>query len=343
MPVNLSDMLFVKALNNTLRSLLERDSRVILLGEDLIDPYGGAFKVTKGLSTDFPHRVLTTPVSEAAIAGVAGGLALAGFRPIAEFMFGDFTTLCFDQVVNHMSKFRAMYDGQVNCPVILRMPMGGGRAYGPTHSQSLEKFYMGVPGLTVAAASVFQNPRPLFETFVAGLNPVFFVEHKLLYAQKCRWPQSGRCGMFETETMASDGFLPTLFLRPVERASCHATVIAYGQSAGVVVKLAERLAMEREIFLEVVIPSQISPVDWAAMEISADSTRRVVICEEGTAGWDWGSEVSAQLHARLFGRLRKPIRRVASDDGLIPSGKQQEEQMLFGEQRALAAVLEVLE
>jgi pyruvate/2-oxoglutarate/acetoin dehydrogenase E1 component len=143
--------------------------------------------------------------------------------------------------------------------------------------------------------------------------------------------------------MASDGFLPTLFLRPVERASCHATVIAYGQSAGVLVTIAEHLALEREIFLEVVVPSQISPVDWAALESSAASTRRVVVCEEGTAGWDWGAEVSAQLHVRLFDRLRQPIRRVASDDRLIPSGKQQETQMLFSEQRALAAVLEVLE
>jgi pyruvate/2-oxoglutarate/acetoin dehydrogenase E1 component len=335
-------MLFVKALNGTLRSLLESDSRVILLGEDLIDPYGGAFKVTKGLSTDFPDRVLTTPVSEAAIAGVAGGLALAGFRPIAEFMFGDFTTLCFDQVVNHLSKFHSMYDGQVNCPVILRTPMGGGRAYGPTHSQSLEKFYFGVPGLTVAAASLFQNPQPLFETFLGGLNPVFFVEHKLLYAQECRLPENGRCGMFESETVASDGFLPTLFLRPVERADCHATVIAYGHSGGVVAKIAEQLAVKREIFLEVVIPSQISPVDWVALEISAESTRRVIVCEEGTAGWNWGAEVSGQLNARLFGRLRQPIRRIASDDSLIPSGKQQEEQMLFGEKRALTAMMEVL-
>ena len=138
--------------------LLETDPRVVLLGEDLVDPYGGAFKVTRGLSTDFPDRVRSTPISEGAIAGVSAGLALAGYRPIAEIMFGDFLTLCFDQIVNHIAKYEAMYDGQATCPVIIRTPSGGGRGYGPTHSQSLEKHFLGVPHLRVVAASLVHDP-----------------------------------------------------------------------------------------------------------------------------------------------------------------------------------------
>ena len=109
-------MIFVKALNAALYGCLERDPRVVVLGEDIADPYGGAFKVTRGLSSAFPDRVRTTPVSEGAIAGISAGLALAGFRPIAEIMFGDFVALCFDQIVNHIAKYEAMYAGGAACP-----------------------------------------------------------------------------------------------------------------------------------------------------------------------------------------------------------------------------------
>ena len=139
-----------------------------MLGEDILDPYGGAFKVTRGLSTDFPTRVRTTPISEAAIAGVSAGLALAGFRPIAEIMFGDFLALCFDQIANHISKYGAMYDGAATCPVVIRTPSGGGRGYGPTHSQSLEKHFLGIPHLRVVAGSLWHDPVALFDGLPGG-------------------------------------------------------------------------------------------------------------------------------------------------------------------------------
>ena len=163
-----ADVIFARVLGDTLRRLLEDDPRVVILGEDVVDPYGGAFKVTRGLSTDFPDRVRATPISEGAIAGVAAGLALAGYRPIAEIMFGDFLTLCFDQVVNHIAKYEAMYDGGATCPVILRTPSGGGRGYGPTHSQSLEKHFLGVPHLRVVAASLHHDPDRVFDVLLAG-------------------------------------------------------------------------------------------------------------------------------------------------------------------------------
>ena len=127
--------------------MLKEHDEVILYGEDLLDPYGGAFKVTKGLSTKFPDRVLPTPISEAAMIGMAGGMAIGGLRPIVEIMFGDFLTLCADQIINHASKFRYMYNDQVCVPIVIRAPMGGGRGYGPTHSQSIESLFKGVPFL----------------------------------------------------------------------------------------------------------------------------------------------------------------------------------------------------
>ncbi|HWK26086.1 MAG TPA: alpha-ketoacid dehydrogenase subunit beta, partial [Solirubrobacter sp.] len=185
-------MIVARAIGDALRSALEADERVVLLGEDLADPYGGAFKVTRGLSTDFEERVRSTPISEGAIAGIAAGLALAGYRPIAEVMFGDFLTLCFDQLVNHIAKYEAMYAGQVSCPVIIRTPSGGGRGYGPTHSQSLEKHFVGVPGLKVVAASLVHDPGQVLRTLLTQDSPVLYVEHKLLYPLHLALPEDGR-------------------------------------------------------------------------------------------------------------------------------------------------------
>ncbi|MEJ2264009.1 MAG: hypothetical protein P8X95_11220 [Anaerolineales bacterium] len=147
-----------------------------------MDPYGGAFKVSRGLSSAFPERVLTTPVSEAGIVGLAAGMALRGLLPVVEIMFGDFTTLIADQLINHIAKFRWMYNDQVRVPIVIRVPMGGRRGYGPTHSQSLEKLYLGVPGLRVLAPSSLGAPGELLsKAILEDEDPALFVEHKLLY------------------------------------------------------------------------------------------------------------------------------------------------------------------
>ncbi len=173
----------LERLNDALHHAMETDQRVYLLGEDILDPYGGAFKVTRGLSTKYSERVLTTPISEAGIVGVASGMALRGLRPVVEIMFGDFVTLIADQVVNQAAKFRWMYNDQVRVPMVIRTPMGGRRGYGPTHSQSLEKLFLGVPGLKVVAANTLDDPGTLLEAAIADEDPVLFVEHKLLYTR----------------------------------------------------------------------------------------------------------------------------------------------------------------
>jgi len=173
-------MRYVESLNQALHELMAEEERVFVIGEDILDPYGGAFKVTKGLSSAYPDRVLSTPVSEASITGFATGMALRGLRPILEIMFGDFITLCADQIVNGASKFSWIYNEQVEVPLVIRTPMGGRRGYGPTHSQTLEALFLGTPGLTIVAPSHLHSPGGLLRRAVlGGKGPVLFVENKL--------------------------------------------------------------------------------------------------------------------------------------------------------------------
>jgi pyruvate/2-oxoglutarate/acetoin dehydrogenase E1 component len=334
-------MIFARELGGTLGACLAEDPRVVLLGEDISDPYGGAFKVTRGLSAAFPDRVRSTPISEGAIAGISAGLALAGYRPIAEIMFGDFATLTFDQVVNHIAKYQAMYNGQATCPVIMRAPMGGHRGYGPTHSQSLEKHFVGIPHLRVVAASLFHDPRAVFADFLGADSPVFYVEHKLLYPQQMRLPESGRIGALMVRSENSEGMLPTMCLSAVPRENCAVSLIAYGFQAWLATEVIERLAVTEEIFAELLVPAQISPIDWSPIKSSATTTGQVVTLEEGTAGWSWGSEVAAVLSHDLFGELRGPVEVVSSAASVIPAAKAPESRVLVGSSHIEAAIRSV--
>jgi pyruvate/2-oxoglutarate/acetoin dehydrogenase E1 component len=331
-------VIYARALGDTLRHALESDPRVVLLGEDILDPYGGAFKVTRGLSTEFPARVRTTPISEAAIAGVSAGLALAGFRPIAEIMFGDFLGLCFDQIVNHIAKYRAMYDGAVTCPVVIRTPSGGGRGYGPTHSQSLEKHFLGVPHLRVVAGSLWHDTVTLFEDFLADEEPVLHIEHKLLYPLHVGIDEDPHLATITRD--GSPGFPSTVSIRLVAREDCGLTVVAYGYQAELARRVLERLAMEEELFAELLVPAQLSPVDWAPLERSVAVTGSVLAVEESTGGWSWGTEIAAELGSRLFGRLRREPFVLASARDVIPSAAELEAEMLVGERQIEHAVRE---
>jgi pyruvate/2-oxoglutarate/acetoin dehydrogenase E1 component len=333
-------VIFAKELNSALRTALLDDPRVVVLGEDIADPYGGAFKVTRGLTSEFPGRVRTTPISEGAIAGISAGLALSGYRPFAEIMFGDFVTLAFDQIVNHIVKYQAMYDGKVTCPVVIRTPMGGHRGYGPTHSQSLEKHFLGVPHLRVVAASLVHDPAVAIRNFLGRDEPVLYVEHKLLYPQHLTLPENGRLGDLTATEDASPGQLPTISLSAVPRSDCTVTVLAYGYSAFLATKVIERLAIEEEIFAELLIPAQIAPMDWAPVERSVRATGSLLTVEEGTGGWSWGTEAAAVIGRGLFGELRRPVSVVASEQTVIPSSKVREGRMLVGAGQIEAAIRE---
>ncbi len=332
--------MLVRELNAALHHFLETDPRVLVLGEDIADPYGGAFKVTRGLTTAYPDRVLTTPVSEAAIVGVAAGLAMSGYRPIVEIMFGDFVALAFDQIVNHVAKYPAIYGGQVTCPVIVRVPSGGHRGYGPTHSQSLEKHFLGVPGLVVVAASPFHDPAAVLGTLLQRDDPVIYVEHKLLYAEPIIRPERGRVGEAIGRESASPGELPTISLSFVDPSECTATVLAYGYTALLAMRALEELAIEEEVFAELVVPAQLSPMDWAPILESVDRTGSLATVEEGMAGWSWGTQASANVGALRFGRLRRPISVTASGPSVIPSSRDLERQVLVGTSQIKDAVRE---
>jgi pyruvate/2-oxoglutarate/acetoin dehydrogenase E1 component len=330
-------MTYLASIQTGLRQAFAEDPRVCLLGEDVLDPYGGAFKATKGLSSAFPDRVFTTPISEGAITGVASGLALAGFRPVVEIMFGDFLTLCCDQIVNHMAKFGTMYGTPIDVPVVLRTPMGGGRGYGATHSQSLEKLFLGVPGLRVVAPSHAHDPGAILKhAILADGGPVIFIEHKLLYAMDLL----GLAGGLGTERRDEDAGYPTMIVRNHD-GEPDVTVIAYGGVSRLLVPLIAELADE-EIAVDAVFPASIRPLPADTLAVCARRSGRVLVVEEGTQGFNWGSEVAAVLSERLFGKLAAPIRRVASRDSVIPASAEGEGRMLVGKAEIEAAILDLL-
>ncbi len=316
----------VTVLNRALHDLLDRREDVYLLGEDVLDPYGGAFKVTQGLSSRFPERVLTTPVSEASIFGVAAGLALRGFRPILEIMFGDFVTLGFDQVVNGIAKFAEMFDEQVSVPLVVRTPMGGRRGYGPTHSQSLEKLLLGVPGIAVVAASECHDLGALLSEAVDDDGPVVLIENKLLYGRPNRRPVDGHVDQFRC--LEGGGRYPALSFSGNEFRAATATVCTYGGMLPLALEAATELILEHELFVEVVALAGLLPLDVEPVLESVGRTGALVTVEEGTLTAGVGAELAARVQADAWDDLRAPVRRVAARDGIVPAAPELEREAL---------------
>ena len=312
-------------LNQSLHSVMESDGRVYLLGEDILDPYGGAFKVTRGLSTKFPERVLTTPISEAAIMGVANGMALRGLRPVAEIMFGDFVTLIADQLINHAAKFRWIYNDNVRVPVVVRAPMGGHRGYGPTHSQSLEKLFLGIPGLNVVAPNTLGNPGALLQAAIADNDPVLFVEHKLLYTRPLL--ESGRGDLVEFEIEKSGKIYPNYILR-IPNHIPQLTIASYGYNFELARAAALELLMEHEIFSELILFSQLSPIDLDPLFDALKKTRKLLTIEEGTLSLGWGAEVITRVVEGSSDSNSYKFRRVAARDLPIANSRILEEAIL---------------
>jgi len=326
----------LEAINRALKEWMTADPRVILIGEDIRSPYGGAFKVTRGLSDTFPDRVLNTPISEAAIVGIGNGLALGGWRPVVEIMFGDFLTLCFDQIVNHASKFRGMYNEQVTNPLVIRAPMGGGRGYGPTHSQNLEKHFVGVPGLRVLVL----NGRTRIDALYQGLRdlegPALVIENKLLYRERCNAPLPPGF----TAHLAGGPF-PAALLRPAGPPDL--TVVAFGRMSVLAERAAARLAEEEEIEIELVFPLQVSPFEAEPVLDSAARTGKLLVVEEGASGFDLASEVitAVSTAGRLHGSLQ--CRRLAAHPRPIPSAMELEKRVLPEVDDIVAVCLELFD
>ena len=330
----------LESIRDALRTALETDTRTMILGEDIEDPYGGAFKATSGLSTKFPGRVISTPICENAIVGTACGMAMRGLRPIAEIMFGDFITLATDQIVNSATKFPLMYRGQVEVPLIIRVPMGGGRGYGPTHSQSLEKMFLGVPGLRVVAPSIFHDPgQLLLENFRHTQAPILFVESKLLYPRPLFQADDG----LSLTTLDSLGHSPTAIIRNYSSDKpSDALLITYGGMSDAAMQVLKECAAD-EIRITAIIPSLLSdPAIFAGWIKLTRPEAPIIIVEEGTHGFNWGAEVAAQLHSACPANSRLRITRLSTADDIIPASRELEKLAIPGAVQIKSAIIEEL-
>ena len=306
-------------INETLNDLLEQNNDLILLGEDIEDKsifnpkeYGGAFKVTKDLSIKYPNQVFNTPISEAAITGISSGYVLAGGKAILEIMFGDFTTLIFDQLLQHASKFEDMYAGKIHCPLIVRTPMGGRRGYGPTHSQSLEKFFLGIPNLSVIALNHRISPRYVYDTLISSFNnPCLVIENKILYTVENS--KSKLVGYNYSFDEKSDS-IPNLIISPKDYSS-ELTILCYGGALIEIEKVVEKLCIEDEVFVDIICPTLISEISVNEIITSLQKTKKLLIVEEGNNFASWSSEVIAKISEK---QLNSSITRISNNE-IIPS------------------------
>lgn len=332
----------LESINSALGRAMNRDPRIVLLGEDIADPYGGAFKVTIGLSTSFPGRVINTPISEASITGLASGMALRGLHPVLEIMFADFLTLCADQIVNHAGKFCSMYGDIDTLPMVIRVATGGYRGYGPTHSQSTEKLFFGFPGVTIAAPSHFHDSGLLLEKAIESQELTLFMEHKLLYAQKVlSTDRESNYKGFEVWRKDS-GIAETVVLTPCEEGeNPMITIVTYGGISSEVFSAARAVFLEEEITCEIVIPATIKPLQINEIVESVRRTGRVLIVEEAHLSWGWGAEVVAQIVQSCFESLRCPVARLAAKDEIIPCARSLENVVLPQEQEVIRELLKL--
>ncbi len=302
--VQVEEMTAAVAMQSALDCALAADEKVILLGEDIADPIGGVFKVTKGLSSKYgTHRVRATPISEQAIVGTAIGLSLAGYRPVAEIMFFDFITVAMDQIVNHATKLRYMSGGATPAPITVRTTVGGSR-FGAQHAQSLEAWFMHTPGIKVVMPSNPVDAKGLLTSCIFDDDPCLFIEHlNLAYSSKAAVP-------------VDDLRIP-LGTANVLRQGTDITLITYGPMVGLVSATAETLAADG-ISAEVIDLRTLMPLDLDTVFASVAKTRRAVVVHEATQFMGPGAEIGMQLHEHLFGDLLGPVLRVGAKFTPVP-------------------------
>lgn len=280
---------------------LVKDPKCFLLGEDVEEPYGGAYAITKGMSTKYPGKIINTPMSEQGFTGLGVGMAMAGYKPIIEIMFGDFSTLIMDQILNHASKFVEGFEMPLH--MVVRDPMGGYRGYGATHSQSLEKLYVGLPNIAVISPSVLHEPGDLL---VKSMNlgvPVIFAENKLDYTRK----------MFKAEKIAANfeinyygGEFPIAQVDfPDEDAEI--TIISYGGLISPLLQMMYDIYMEEEIALRLLDVSSLSPMNFDLIAALTENSKKIMTVEEGHIPFGIGDGIISNLAQRGKGCQFKSI------------------------------------
>jgi pyruvate dehydrogenase E1 component beta subunit len=317
-----------EALREALREEMLRDSTVFILGEDIGKYWGGAFKVTEGLAEEFgDERVRDTPISESAIIGTGVGAAITGMRPVAEIMFGDLTALAMDQIANQAAKIRYMFGGQAKCPLVIRTPFGAGVNIASHHSQSLEAWFMHVPGLYVAVPSTPYDAKGLLKSAIRGNNPVMFCEHKLLYPIEGEVPEEEYTVPFGVADVKRDG----------EDVTVVATLYMVHKA------LEAAKTLEREgISVEVVDPRTLTPLDKQTIINSVKKTGRIIIVSEDCKTAGVSAEIAAIIAEEAIDYLDAPIKRVAEPDTPIPFSPPLEQYVIPDEKAIVKAVKEVV-
>jgi len=314
---------YLQAINEALRQEMENDPTVFLLGED-VGQFGGCFGVTQGLFDRFGEdRVKDTPITESAIIGAATGAAAAGLRPVCELMFVDFIGVAMDQLFNQAAKMRFMFGGKAKIPMVLRAPQGAGLGAAAQHSQSLEAWFMHVPGLKVAMPATPFDAKGLLISAIRDDNPVVFLEHKLLYGMEGEVPDEAYAIDFGKANIVREG--------------TDLTIVATSKMVHTAVEAAAKLA-ENGISAEVIDPRTMLPLDTETIVASVKKTHRLIIVHEAVKFAGAGAEIAAQVAELAFDYLDGPILRVAAPFTPVPFSPPLEQAFIPGVAQVLGAV-----
>lgn len=315
------------ALNQALREEIIRDENVFIMGEEVAE-YDGAYKVTRGLWKEFgDKRVVDTPITELGFAAVGVGAAMAGLRPVIEFMTFNFSILAADQIINHAAKMRYMSGGQFKVPIVFRGPNGSAYQVSSQHSQALEAFYANFPGLKVVMPSTPADAKGLLKSAIRDDNPVVFLEQERMYGIK-------------GEVSEDPEFLIPLGVADVKREGRDCTIVARSMTVPLAIQAAEQ--MEKEgVSVEVIDPRTIKPLDIDTIVKSVKKTNRLIVVEESHAFASVGAEISHQVMENAFDYLDAPVKRISCAEAPMPYAKNLEELALPDVPKIIAAIREV--
>ncbi|HAJ95541.1 MAG TPA: alpha-ketoacid dehydrogenase subunit beta [Actinobacteria bacterium] len=326
------EITYLEAIREAMQQMMRRDENIFLLGEDIAE-YGGAFGVTVGMVEEFgKERIKNTPISEAAIIGVATGCAMTGMRPIAEIMFSDFITIAMDQIVNQAAKARYMFGGKATIPMVLRTAGGGGTGAAGQHSQSLEALVAHIPGLKVVMPSCPYDAKGLLVSAINDNNPVIFIEHKLLYKNN-KYIQYVPEELYEIALGKGD----------IKRKGTDLTIVATSFMVQKSLVAAEEIKNEKGIDCEVVDLRTLRPLDMGIVLRSLEKTGRLACVEEAPIFGGFMGEVAARTAHEGFDLLDGPIIRIAGRNCPVPYSPVLENEMIPGIERIKAGISNMFE
>ncbi len=314
-----------QAVPEALSQEMTRDPDIFFAGEDL--SVGGAFGTSQGLKKSYGDRVIDTPISESAIAGLAVGAAAAGLRPVIEIMFMDFVGVCMDEIVNQMAKMKYMFGGKATLPIVVTTAAGAGFSMAAQHSQSLEAWFCHIPGLKVVMPSSAYDTKGLLISAIRDDNPVIFIVIKRNLALRDEVPD--------------EPYAIPLGVAEVKREGSDVTVVATGHMVSQAQRAADQLA-ERGVSVEVVDPRTLSPLDMDTIIASVQKTSRAVVAQEGVQFCGFGAEIAAAIQEQAFDYLDAPVKRVGAPFSPVPFSPALEKVWLPGAEDIVAAVDEIL-